>query len=246
DRLFLEGPPARRRFLDRLVFGSDAAHAARVNAYEHAMRERTRLLAAGAADPGWLAALEESMAAKGVAVAAARLEVAGRLGQRLAEKTGAFPRAAIQVTGTVEAWLRAKPALEAEESFLVALRANRADDAQQGRATLGPHLSDLAVSHLGNRRPAENCSTGEQKALLIALVLASARMRAYELGAAPLVLLDEIAAHLDEKRRLALYDEIAGLGAQAWLTGTDRALFRPLAGRARFFAVADARLTADD
>lgn len=246
DRLFLDGPPARRRFLDRLVFGSDPAHASRVNAYDHAMRERARLLAESGADRVWLKALEETMAAKGVAVAAARLEVAGRLGLRLQDGTGPFPKAAIRVTGTVEAWLRDGPALSAEEKLLTALEANRPEDARQGRTTLGPHLSDLAVRHLGNGRAAETCSTGEQKALLVALVLASARMRASEIGSAPLVLLDEVVAHLDEARRLALYDEITGLGAQAWLTGTDGQLFRPLRGRAQFFAVADARVTAED
>lgn len=246
DRLFLDGPPARRRFLDRLVFGSDPAHANRVNAYDHAMRERARLLAESGADRVWLKALEETMAAKGVAVAAARLEVAGRLGLRLQDATGPFPKAAIRVTGTVEAWLRDGPALSAEEKLLSALEANRPEDARQGRTTLGPHLSDLAVRHLGNGRAAETCSTGEQKALLVALVLASARMRASEIGSAPLVLLDEVVAHLDEARRLALYDEITGLGAQAWLTGTDGQLFRPLRGRAQFFAVADARVTAED
>jgi len=243
DQLFLEGPPGRRRFLDRLVFGSDPAHAARVGAYDHAMRERTRLLAVGRADADWLKALETTMAAEGIAVAAARLDVAGRLGIRLAESRGAFPSAAIRVAGTVEAWLAGGPALEAEERFSAALAQRRPQDAAEGRATLGPHLSDLAVTHLGTGRAAETCSTGEQKALLVALVLAAARMRAYEIGAAPLLLLDEIAAHLDETRRLALFDEIEALDAQVWLTGTDAALFRPLAGRAQFFTVADAHVT---
>jgi DNA replication and repair protein RecF len=164
----------------------------------------------------------------------------------LQDRTGPFPKAAIRVTGTVEAWLQDGPALSAEEKLLTALEANRPEDARQGRTTLGPHLSDLAVRHLGNGRAAEACSTGEQKALLVALVLASARMRASEIGSAPLVLLDEVVAHLDEARRLALYDEITSLGAQAWLTGTDGQLFRPLRGRAQFFAVADARVTAED
>lgn len=243
DRLFLEGPSGRRRFLDRMVFGSDAAHAARVNAYDHAMRERTRLLRGGAADAGWLKALEETMAAEGVAVAAARLEVAGRLGKWLTETGGAFPGAAVRVTGTVEGWLADAPALGVEEKLMAALADCRGRDAAEGRATVGPHLSDLAVTHLGNGRDAGTCSTGEQKALLIALVLAGARMRAYEVGAAPLLLLDEVAAHLDETRRLALFDEVVALDAQVWLTGTDAALFAPLDGRAQFFAVADARVT---
>jgi DNA replication and repair protein RecF len=245
DRLFLEGPGSRRRFLDRLVFNSDPAHLGRVNAYEHAMRERMALLRANG-DKAWVETLEDTMATRGVAVAAARLEATRRLGEQLKESTGAFPRASVEAAGTVEDWLREGPALAAEDRLRAALAARRADDVAEGRAAIGPHRSDLKVLHLGNGRPAALCSTGEQKALLVALVLGTAKMRAYEQGTAPLLLLDEIAAHLDEIRLQALFDEISGLGAQVWLTGTDAGLFAPLAGRAQFFAVNDGTVTPQD
>ena len=245
DRLFLEGPGSRRRFLDRLVFDSDPAHLGRVNAYEHAMRERMALLRVNG-DKAWVETLEDTMATRGVAVAAARLEATRRLGEQLKESTGAFPRASVEAAGTVEDWLREGPALAAEDRLRAALAARRADDVAEGRAAIGPHRSDLKVLHLGNGRPAALCSTGEQKALLVALVLGTAKMRAYEQGTAPLLLLDEIAAHLDEIRLQALFDEISGLGAQVWLTGTDAGLFAPLAGRAQFFAVNDGTVTPQD
>ena len=243
DRLFLEGAGSRRRFLDRLVFDSDPAHLGRIKAYEHAMRERMRLLSGRKPDGDWLAALEDTMAAKGVAVAAARLDLVRRLGVPLAEHADAFPRAAVEVSGDVEGWLAEGPALAAEDRFRDALKRARGRDAKDGRTALGPHRSDLQVQHLENGRPAAICSTGEQKALLVALVLGTARMRAYEQGTAPLLLLDEVAAHLDDIRRDALYDEISALGSQVWLTGTDAGLFGPLAGRAQFFNVQDGTVT---
>ncbi|MDA1090812.1 MAG: DNA replication/repair protein RecF [Proteobacteria bacterium] len=244
DRLFIEGPDARRRFLDRLVFDSDPAHAGRVKAYDHAMRERLRLLRDGSKDADWLASLEDTMATRGVAVAAARLDVARRLSVQLAANTGAFPGAEVEVAGSVESWLGDGPALAAEDRFRAALARARGRDAGEGRTTIGPHKSELQVRHLGNGQAAQRCSTGEQKALLIALVLGFARMRAQERGYAPMLLLDEIAAHLDSRRLNALLDEILGLGAQVWMTGTDSDLFKPLAGRAQFFNVAEAAVTA--
>jgi len=243
DRLFLEGPGSRRRFLDRLVFDSDPAHLGRFNAYEHAMRERLRLLRSGRGDKNWLDALEDTMATKGIAVAAARLDVVRRLGRHLSDNTGAFPKASADAAGEIEDWLGDGPALAAEDRFRDALKANRSRDAQEGRSTIGVHKSDFLVRHLGNGQAAALCSSGEQKALLIALVLAAARMRAKDLGTAPLLLLDEVAAHLDDTRRVALFDEIAGLGAQVWLTGTDQGLFSPLAGRGQFFNVCEGAIT---
>ncbi len=252
DRLFLEGPGARRRFLDRIVFDTDPAHAGRVNAYEHALRERMRLLrdadGRGTADPAWLDSLEDTMATRGVAVAAARLDVARRIGVHLApgthSATGAFPDVAIEAAGQVETWLGVGPALAAEDKLRDRLARERGRDAKEGRTATGPHRSDLRVQHLGNGQVAERCSTGEQKALLVALVLGTARMRAQERGTAPLLLLDEIAAHLDAERLNGLFDEILGLGAQVWMTGTDAALFKPLAGRAQFFNVVAGTVTA--
>jgi len=243
DRLFTEGAAGRRRFLDRIVYGFDPAHAGRVAAYEQAMRQRARLLREGRADAGWLDALESAMAARGVAVAAGRREIVRRLNIACADAVGPFPRAFAASVGTVEAWLDAMPALDAEERLREALARARPLDAASGTTTAGPHRGDLEVVDGARDVPAAQCSTGEQKALLIALVLATARLQSVERGAPPLLLLDEVAAHLDARRREALFDEICALGAQAWLSGTDAATFAPLAGRAQFFRVQDATVT---
>ncbi len=248
DRLFVEGAPARRRFLDRLVFGLDQAHAGRVRAYDHAMRERARLLRTHGrdADPAWLGALEDTMAAKGVAVAAARREAAGRLAAVCATSTGPFPGAAVAVSGAVESWLDDGPALVVEDRLRDSLAASRRGDAETGSTAVGAHRSDVQVRHLAKGLPAEQCSTGEQKALLIALVLAGARLQAAERGSVPILLLDEVAAHLDPGRREALFDHVEATGAQAWYTGTEAGLFAPLRARARFFHVEDAVVTPRD
>jgi len=247
DRLFVDGPAARRRFLDRLVFGVDPAHAGRTAAYEHALRERARLLTAGVArrdwDAAWLAALEETLATKGVAVAAARREMVARLDEVCRTGVGPFPGARLALRGGIETWLEAGPALAAEDRFRDVLAATRAKDAETGGASVGPHRSDLVVRHAPKDQPADVCSTGEQKALLIAIVLGNARLLAAERARAPLLLLDEVAAHLDETRRAALFEYIIDLGAQAWLTGTEAGLFAALRGRAQFFNVKDATVT---
>ncbi len=243
DRLFIEGPSARRRLLDRLVLGLDPAHASRVAAYEHAMRERSRLLRDGPSDPVWLDALDETMAAQGVSVAAARREAVERLDRACAKAEGPFPRARLALAGTVEAWLDEVPALAAEERFKVALKQARPADAIAGGASVGPHRSDLAVSHAETGTPAESMSTGEQKALLISIVLAHARLQRETRGDPPLLLLDEVAAHLDAARREALFEELLDLDGQVWLTGTDIALFAPLRPSARFLAVSGGTLS---
>jgi len=241
DRLFLEGASARRRFLDRLIYGFDPAHAGRVGAWEKAARQRNKLLGDGNRDASWLGALEGTMAEKGVAVAAARLDMAARLDAACQRAEGPFPRAKVAISGTVEGWLaEGRPALEAEERLLGILAGSREEDARSGSASDGPNRTDMAVTHVAKDMPAGLCSTGEQKALLIAIVLADARLRAAERGAAPVLLLDEVAAHLDEERREALFHEIEVLGGQAWLTGTDEAAFVPLKGRAKFLRVEDA------
>jgi DNA replication and repair protein RecF len=243
DRLFIEGPSARRRLLDRLVLGLDPAHAGRVAAYEHAMRERSRLLRDGPADPVWLDALDETMAAQGVAVAAARRDAVERLDRACVEAEKPFPRARLALAGTVEAWLAELPALTAEERFKTALKQFRVADAISGGASVGPHRSDLAVTHAETGVPAENLSTGEQKALLISIVLAHARLQRETRGEPPLLLLDEVAAHLDASRREALFEELLGFESQVWLTGTDLALFAPLKPTARFLAVSGGALS---
>ena len=237
DRLF-DGPAsARRRFFDRIASGFDPAHAARLSAYEHALRERARLLAAGNADPLWLDALETRMAELGVAIMATRRESLGRLIRAGAATPPPFPTAALALTGDFAAELDQHPALEVEERLRRALRASRALDALGGGASVGPHHADLSVTHVENGRPARECSTGEQKALLIALVLSGARAITAASGRAPLLLLDEIAAHLDEQRRLALFAALQRHPGQVWLAGTERALFAPLAGCAQFLIV---------
>ncbi len=243
DRLFIEGPTGRRRLMDRLVLGLDPAHAARVARYEQALRERSRLLRDRSHDPAWLGALEEIMAAEGVAVAAARRDAVERLDRVCATAEGAFPRARLSLIGTIEGWLDTMPALAAEERFRAALAQSRASDALSGGTGLGPHRSDLGVLHAEKGIAAEAASTGEQKALLIAILLAQARLQRAVRGEPPLLLLDEVAAHLDAVRRAALFEVLAGLESQAWITGTDAALFAPLSGAARFLTVRDGALS---
>jgi DNA replication and repair protein RecF len=174
-----------------------------------------------------------------VAIAAARLDMVERLQSACDGAEGPFPKVDLGLEGAVEDWLRGGPALAAEDRLRDGLAARRRQDAETGGAGLGPHRSDLLAHHRAKGVAAELCSTGEQKALLIAILLAHARLLTLERGAPPLLLLDEVAAHLDAARRAALYEEILDLGAQAWLTGTDVADFDGLAGRAQFFAVHD-------
>lgn len=251
DRLFLDGSQERRRFLDRLVFAFDPAHAGRITAYNHALRERTKLLADGKMDDAWLSALEDTMATRGMAVAAARLGVAQRLAGACAQTDNVFPACELAIDGLAEGWLADVPALEVEDRLRAALKSSRNRDAQVGGAGNGiegrlPHQSDLLVTHAAKRMPASQCSTGEQKMLLVGLVLAAARLSASDEGRVPVLLLDEVAAHLDAKHRAALFDEVLNLGCQAWFTGTDADLFEPLRGKAKFYIVDDASVRASD
>ena len=246
DRLLQDGAAARRRFLDRLVLAEDPAHAGQVASHGHAQRERARLLREGRFDPAWLGALERRAAAAGVAVAAARrLAIAG-LGAALEHEPGGFLRPELAVVGEVEAWLDEQPALEVETRYAEALAAGRREDAESGTTAVGPHRSDLVVRHRSSGRLARDCSTGQQKALLVSIVLAAARLRAAQGDRLPVLLLDEVAAHLDPERRADLFDELSGLGAQVWLTGTDAALFASLGARAQCFHVAESKLHAYD
>ncbi len=242
DRLFIEGPSGRRRFLDRLVFGLDPEHARRVNAYEKAMRERSRLLREGRIDPAWLGTIEERMAKTGTAVAVARRAVAERLSAASAVGGGPFPKAEIGIAGLLEEWLDAMPEAQVNACFRARLGETRTRDAEAGGAFDGPHRSDLFARHWASGALAEQCSTGEQKALLVSIVLANARLQAAERGAVPILLLDEIAAHLDADRRAALFDLVIELGAQAWITGTDPDLFAGLRHRGRFYAIDEGRI----
>jgi len=241
DGLFA-GPPAdRRRFLDRITLSIDRRHGRRVGAFERAMRGRNRLLAEGNADPGWLAAIETEMAELAVAVAAARRECVSLLAAEIAaaaDATPAFPPAAVALAGTLEQALAAGAATAAEDEYRRALAESRRADQAAGRTLVGPHLSDLAVRHAPKDTEAAACSTGEQKALLIGLVLAQARLAARLSGETPLVLLDEVAAHLDKARREALFEALLALDCQAFLTGTDMGVFDPLGDAAQALAVA--------
>lgn len=231
DRLFIESASGRRKFLDRLVLGFDPGHARTAVRYETAMRERARLLKFGPRDPAWLDGLEATMVETGLAMAEARRGTVARLNRALEERVGAFPAAQLSLEDDIDG-----------ERLREDLARARIRDAEAGRTTIGPHLTDLAVRHTQKRTPAPECSTGEQKALLISIVLADAReLSRARGGLCPLLLLDEIAAHLDSARRAALFDEILELGCQAWMTGTDIEMFAPLRGRAQLFAVADSQ-----
>ena len=239
DGLFREAPQGRRRLFDRLVAAHDPLHIRRYGAYERAMRERIRLLREGCRDAAWLAALEETMAETGVAVAAARRDLACRLAPVLAEGTAPFPGAALALAGSLEGWLSGVPALEAEQRFRQHLERGRTGDGEAGATACGPHRSDLAVTHLATGMAAALCSTGQQKALVIALLLAAARLEAQRRP--PLLLLDDVVAHLDAAHRQALFALLLELGLQAWMTGSDPAPFASLGGRCQRFAIAAGR-----
>jgi DNA replication and repair protein RecF len=242
DRLFIDGVSERRRFLDRLIASFDPAHARRWGAYEIAMRERLSALRAGAQN-AWLSALERTIAETGVVVAVSRLEGLARLVRAMEEqRASAFPRADVAVAGTVEALLEQHAAVDVEDQFAGMLAGSRGADAEARRTSAGPHLTEFVVKHREKGRPAPECSTGEQKALLIRLVLASAGLPAPGAPEAPVLLLDEIAAHLDEGRRRALFDEIDALHVQAWMTGTDAPAFAALEARAQFKRVGDGQI----
>jgi DNA replication and repair protein RecF len=244
DRLFLDGASDRRRFLDRLVTALHPEHAGDVAAYENALRQRSRLLGEGNRDPHWFTALEDTMARHGVALAANRADTVQRLDAAARLGVGPFPRASLAMAGKIDGWIATMAALDAEDRLRSELAANRLRDAESGTTSVGPHRSDLAVRHLDLDLPAAEGSTGQQKAVLVSIALAHARLVALSRGRPPLLLLDEIAAHLDSERRKALFDEVVALGAQSWMTGTDAELFKPLAGRAQVLRVADGSIAA--
>nr|WP_290085902.1 DNA replication/repair protein RecF [Aquibium sp. A9E412] len=240
DALFTGPAGDRRRFLDRLVLTIDPGHGRRVLDYERAMRARNRLLAEDSRDAAWFDALETQMAETGVAMAAARAEMVRLIAARAGAGSGSpFPTAELALDGTVEAEIGARPAVDVEETLRAALAAGRPRDRAAGRTLDGPHRTDLAVFHAPKAMPAARCSTGEQKALLIGLVLAHARLVGELSGSAPVLLLDEVSAHFDAERRAALFDILEEMNGQSFMTGTERALFASLEGRAQFLTVAD-------
>ncbi|TIT04685.1 MAG: DNA replication/repair protein RecF, partial [Mesorhizobium sp.] len=234
------GPAAdRRRFLDRLVLAIDPGHGQRALDYEKAMRGRNRLLTEGSRDGAWFDAIETQMAETGVAIAAARAELVRLLAAMIDRLPGSgpFPQADISLAGDLESALGSAPAVDVEERYRAALANGRERDRAAGRTLDGPHRSDLVVRHRPKSTPAELCSTGEQKALLVGIVLSHARLTGEMSGLTPILLLDEIAAHLDAGRRAALFSILEELNCQAFMTGTDAALFSSLAGRAQFLTV---------
>lgn len=246
DRLFLEGAGDRRRFFDRLAFAGEPLHAAHAGAYDKALRERMRLLNDGPADPAWLSALEATLGEAGARLAEGRARTLQALQAEVdGRQAGPFPQARLSLTGEWERMaLEGVPGEEIQARLARALAAGRDRDAAAGRALAGPHRGDLAVWHAEKDRPAAECSTGEQKALILNLVLAqAARLSRAESAPNPILLLDEVAAHLDRRRRAALFDEITALGLQAFLTGTDELLFEDLKGRAQGVRVDSAGLT---
>jgi DNA replication and repair protein RecF len=242
DRLFLEGASQRRRFWDRLVLGHERGHIGRYSGFERALRERQKVLENDPADPLWLTSLEATMAENAVAVVAARRQVMARLAAQIDQANTSddlFPRADLSLECPLDqAFSEGLSALEVEDQYCAQLAANRHADRSAGRALLGPHRTDLVVHHRNKSMAAKQCSTGEQKALLIGLILANARAKGSgHQTPAPVLLLDEIAAHLDETRRKALFDEICAMGSQAWMTGTDPHLFEALSDRAQHLNV---------
>lgn len=247
DRLWSGPAGDRRRFFDRLTLARAAEHGAAAAAYERAMRERQRLLSDRVYDDAWLGALEREMSAHGSAIAAARVETLARLQEAIdARPEGAFPKAVLALEGALEArFSSGAKSADVEEDFAGLLREMRGRDAGAGRALDGPHRSDLLARHEAKNMPADQCSTGEQKALLVGVVLAQARALADDPGAGPsLILIDEAAAHLDAARRAALFDELLANPGQAWLTGTDQSLFDAFGARAQHFEVREGRVHA--
>jgi DNA replication and repair protein RecF len=231
DRLWLDGASERRRFLDRMVMSFVPEHAEASMIYEKAMRERNRLLKDQVTDASWHEALEAQMARAGAAITANRAMALARLAMAQQGSETAFPVADLSMVQPQD------DAPVTEDDLRLALARGRSRDMAAGRSLSGPHRADLAAVYAAKNMPAQQCSTGEQKALLISLVLANARALASDFGAPPILLLDEVAAHLDEHRRAALYDEICALGSQAWMTGTGPELFQALQGRAMMIEI---------
>ena len=245
DGLFLGAASERRRFFDRLVLAIDSEHSSRVSALERSLRSRNRLLEVRNFDDQWCEAIERETAELAVAVAAQRGQTAVKLAARLRGRgaASAFPSAQIALDGWMENALLNEPATAIEDRYRNILRESRARDAAAGRTLDGPHLTDLSVVYAPKNMPARDASTGEQKALLIGLVLAHAALVAETTAIVPLLLLDEVVAHLDPARRSALFTELAGLGAQVWLTGADPAAFGEIGSAGEIFDVANGQFT---
>ncbi len=234
DRLWIEGADGRRRFVDRMTLSFEPTHAEAVLTYEKAMRERNRLLKDQVRDASWYTALEDQMATSGAAILANRAQAIARVADAQKDAKTAFPTADLTLHGPEGA-----PLPDGRDALAEAFETGRQQDLCAGRTLTGPHRADLGAIFADKGVPARDCSTGEQKALLISLILANARALADDFGAPPILLLDEVAAHLDATRRAALYDEICAIGAQAFMTGTGAELFEDLGERAQYLLVTE-------
>ena len=242
DRLFLEGSSQRRRFLDRLVFAFDALHSKRVNRYNHALRERKKLLLSWTQDASWLNAIENSLAEMGVAIVVTRQDLIRRLSPIIGKNMGLFPSAIISMEGEVESWLEDGSALEVEQKFREELKKSRANGFSEYSQIPGPHRSEFNCVHSSNKMEASLCSTGEQKALLVSIVLSHAILRKKECGSAPILLLDEISAHLDERRRSSLFELLQNLESQIWMTGTESGAFSDILKIAETYNISEGKI----
>ena len=242
DGIFLDSPAARRRFLDRLVIAFDPAHIGRMSRYEKALRQRAHLLTEQRGDDSWFSALESVLAETAVAVTAARQSLIKALNQEASRGWFGFPGAELLLGGDTENWLSDMPALAVEDQLMLAARTARLNG---DLAMPGPHASEFQALHLASQVPANRASTGQQKAMLIAVILAHARLQDRRLGRVPVMLFDDVAAHLDAKRRGALFDAVQSLGGQCWYSGTDEGQFKELLKTAQFVKILPAKIAGE-
>ena len=242
DGVFLDSPAARRRFLDRLVIAFDPAHIGRMSRYEKALRQRAHLLTEQRGDDSWFSALESVLAETAVAVTAARQSLIKALNQEASRGWFGFPGAELLLAGDTENWLSDMPALAVEDQLMLAARTARLNG---DLAMPGPHASEFQALHLASQVPANRASTGQQKAMLIAVILAHARLQDRRLGRVPVMLFDDVAAHLDAKRRGALFDAVQSLGGQCWYSGTDEGQFKELLKTAQFVKILPAKIAGE-
>ena len=242
DGIFLDSPAARRRFLDRLVIAFDPAHIGRMSRYEKALRQRAHLLTEQRGDDSWFSALESVLAETAVAVTAARQSLIKALNQEASRGWFGFPGAELLLGGDTENWLSDMPALAVEDQLMLAARTARLNG---DLAMPGPHASEFQALHLASQVPANRASTGQQKAMLIAVILAHARLQDRRLGRVPVMLFDDVAAHLDAKRRGAFFDAVQSLGGQCWYSGTDDGQFKELSKTAQFVKILPAKIAGE-
>lgn len=242
DQTFADGTTSRRSYLDRLTSSFYPEHIKHLSIYDHAKSERRHLLMAKRGDESWLSVLEKRMAEQAIAIAAARKETIQHLQEAIDDYNGVFPKAILSLDGLVEKSLDEMKALQAEENFQYKLKFSRNQDAETGHTAFGTHKSDFIVNHSEKNLLAEFCSTGEQKALLLSITMACAMARKQWFGATPVLLLDEVAAHLDSEKRSAFFDELNSLSAQSWLTGTDVDFFKDFRGKTRFLTIENSKV----